>query len=83
MFRSDQPLDRMLVRQISGAVARRIVCEAKTQQRFAVGEQFGMIKFGSCTELYVPARDNLTCEVAVGDKVKAGLTILARYNADS
>jgi phosphatidylserine decarboxylase len=79
MFRTDEPADRMLVRQISGAVARRIVCEARTDQQLAAGEKFGMIKFGSCTELYVPVRDNLRCEVAVGDKVKAGLTVLARY----
>jgi len=80
MFRTDAPADRMLVRQISGAVARRIVCEATTGQTCAAGEQFGMIKFGSCTELYVPARENLTCEVAVGEKVKAGLTVLAKYS---
>ncbi|MHC5173004.1 MAG: phosphatidylserine decarboxylase, partial [Planctomycetota bacterium] len=43
------------------------------------GEKFGMIKFGSCTELYVPARDNLKSQITVGEKVKAGLTILARY----
>jgi phosphatidylserine decarboxylase len=79
MFRTDEPADRMLVRQISGAVARRIVCEARTDQTLSAGQQFGMIKFGSCTELYVPARDNLKCKVTVGDKVKAGLTILAKY----
>ncbi|MHC5089238.1 MAG: phosphatidylserine decarboxylase [Planctomycetota bacterium] len=79
MFRTDAPQDRMLVRQISGAIARRIVCEAKTDQTFAGGEKFGMIKFGSCTELYAPTRDNLKCKIAIGDKVKAGLTILARY----
>ena len=79
MFRTDQPADRMLVRQISGAIARRIVCEAKPDQQFTAGEKFGMIKFGSCTELYVQVRDNLKSEVTVGDKVKAGLTILARY----
>lgn len=80
MFRTDEPADRMLVRQISGAVARRIVCEARTDQTLDAGEKFGMIKFGSCTELYVPARDNLTCQVAVGEKVKAGLTVLAKYS---
>lgn len=79
MFRSDEPKDRLLVRQISGAIARRIVCEAKTDQTLSAGQKFGMIKFGSCTELYVPVRENLHCEVSVGDKVKAGLTILARY----
>ena len=79
MFRIDEPADRMLIRQISGAIARRIVCEAKPDQQLAAGEKFGMIKFGSCTELHVPARDNLKSEVTVGDKVKAGLTVLARY----
>ena len=79
MFRTDEPQDRMLVRQISGAIARRIVCKAKTDQSFVAGEKFGMIKFGSCTELFVPVRDNLEPAAAVGDKVKAGLTILARY----
>jgi phosphatidylserine decarboxylase len=80
MTRLDAPTDTLLVRQISGAIARRIVCEAKEMQTFAAGEKFGMIKFGSCTELYVPARETLKCDVAVGDKVKAGLTVLARYS---
>ncbi len=73
------PRDSLIVRQISGAIARRIVCEAGDGQDFDAGDRFGMIKFGSRTELYVPFRDNLTCVVKVGDKVKAGLTPLARY----
>jgi phosphatidylserine decarboxylase len=79
MFRLDEPKDRLLVRQISGAIARRIVCVAKPGETYEAGQQFGMIKFGSCTELYVPARENLTCRVRVGDTVKAGLTVLAAY----
>lgn len=79
MFRLNAPQDRLLVRQISGAIARRIVCEAKTEQEYPAGAQFGMIKFGSCTELYVPVRDTLKCAVQQGDTVKAGLTVLARY----
>lgn len=79
MFRLDEPKDRLLVRQVSGAIARRIVCKAETGAEYAGGAQFGMIKFGSCTELIVPARENLTCRVQKGDKVKAGLTILAKY----
>lgn len=79
MFRLDEPKDRLLVRQISGAIARRIVCAAKTGDLCTAGQQFGMIKFGSCTELYVPARENLVCSVQKGDTVKAGLTILAKY----
>lgn len=79
MVRLDEPTDRMLVRQISGAIARRIVCVAKTGEKYTGGDQFGMIKFGSCTELYVPARENLSCLVKKGEKVKAGLTVLAKY----
>lgn len=79
LFRKNEPADRLLVRQISGAIARRIVCKADTDQEFIAGEKFGMIKFGSCTELYIPARDNLTPQVHVGEKVKAGITILAKY----
>ncbi len=79
MTRLDEPCDRLLVRQISGAVARRIVCQAKKGQELSCGEKFGMIKFGSRTELYVPIREEAKCQVAVGDKVKAGLTILVRY----
>jgi phosphatidylserine decarboxylase len=58
------------------------VCEAKTGESFAGGAPFGMIKFGSCTELYVPQRDHLVCRVQKGDKVKAGLTVLAEYTLE-
>ncbi|HUV41905.1 MAG TPA: phosphatidylserine decarboxylase [Sedimentisphaerales bacterium] len=77
--RTDNPEDRLIVRQISGAIARRIVCATKEGQELTGGEKFGMIKFGSRTELYVPARANIKCLVQIGDKVKAGLTPLVRY----
>ncbi|MFH1614684.1 MAG: phosphatidylserine decarboxylase [Planctomycetota bacterium] len=80
MVRLNEPQDRILLRQISGAIARRIVCELQTGQNLPGGEKFGMLKFGSRTELYVPIREqNITCLVKVGDKVKGGLTVLARY----
>ena len=79
LVRIHSPKDRLMVRQISGAIARRIVCKARPGQAFAAGERVGMIKFGSRTELYVPLRDQLDCLVKIGDKVKAGLTPLARY----
>lgn len=79
VVRTNRPNDRLLVRQISGAVARRIVCAARVGQHLAAGEQFGMIKFGSRTELYVPAGKYIECLVQIGDKVKAGVTPLARY----
>jgi phosphatidylserine decarboxylase len=80
--RVSEPRDCLLVRQVSGAIARRIVCAAKDGQELTQGEPFGMIKFGSRTELYVPSNGrNVECTVRVGDKVKAGETVLVRYLA--
>ena len=79
MTRTDSPEERLIVRQISGAIARRIVCSAKEGQILSGGEKFGMIKFGSRTELYVPASANVKCLVGTGDKVRAGVTPLVRY----
>lgn len=79
MTKTHSPEDRLIVRQISGAIARRIVCDAKEGQVLTGGEKFGMIKFGSRTELYVPARANIKCLVQTGDKVRAGVTPLVRY----
>jgi phosphatidylserine decarboxylase len=79
LVRTKEPADKLIVRQISGAVARRIVCKAGAGDVLAGGEKFGMIKFGSRTELYVPLSSDIECAVQVGDRVKAGLTILARY----
>ncbi|MFC1738071.1 phosphatidylserine decarboxylase [Planctomycetota bacterium] len=79
LIRTDNPNDKLIVRQISGAIAHRIVCSAAEGQQLSAGEKFGMIKFGSRTELYLPARDDTKCLVKTGDKVKAGLTVLLRY----
>lgn len=79
LVRTESPQDRLIVRQISGAIARRIVCRTAPGRELAGGEKFGMIKFGSRTELYVPAREDVKCLVRIGDKVKAGLTPLIRY----
>ncbi|OWZ84690.1 phosphatidylserine decarboxylase family protein [Natranaerobius trueperi] len=64
-----------VVVQIAGFVARRIVSEAKTGTVLSIGDSFGMIKFGSCTELYLP--QNTDVKVKSGDKVRAGETIMA------
>jgi len=79
LVRTESPKDKLLVRQVSGAIARRIVCKTSVGRELAGGEQFGMIKFGSRTELYLPARENAKCLVQIGDKVKAGLTPLVEY----
>jgi len=80
MVRLKEPKEKMLVRQISGAIARHIVCDAEQGQEFAGGAIFGMIKFGSRTELYLPAQSSAKILVKKGDKVRAGITILAKYD---
>ena len=72
------PWGRVLVVQITGLVARRIVCKAAVGSQYQTGDIFGMIKFGSCTEIYLPPDTALY--VAVGDKVKGGETIIANVN---
>ena len=79
LIRTNEPFDKLIVRQISGAIARRIVCEAAEGSELAGGEPFGMIKFGSRTELYIPLGQDVKCLVKLGDKVKAGLTPLIKY----
>jgi len=79
LVRRQEPTDKLLLRQISGAIARRIVCAAAVGDELRMGQRLGMIKFGSRTELYVPAREDVRCLVRVGDKVKAGLTPVVRY----
>lgn len=70
----------MVVRQITGAIARRIVCWLKPGDSLERGDQFGMIKLGSRTELVMPAEENLEICVRLGDKVRAGSSIVARYS---
>lgn len=72
----EHPGRRFAVRQISGLIARRIVCDLRPGLAVNRGEKFGMIKLGSRTELILPA--DVLVTVQVGDKIKAGLTIFAR-----
>jgi phosphatidylserine decarboxylase len=64
------------VRQITGAIARRIVAWAKVGDDLKTGERFGMIRFGSRTELYLPL--SATILVRIGDHVAGGATPIAR-----
>jgi len=72
----ENPRVTIVVRQITGAIARRIVAWAEMGDELKKGERFGMIRFGSRTELYLP----LDAEVLVkaGDHVLGGSTIIAR-----
>jgi len=69
------------IRQISGAIARRIVCATSIGARAIRGKRYGMIKFGSTTELILPRPADVTTHVAVGDRVVGGVTILATLAA--
>ncbi len=73
------PVRVMRVRQITGAIARRIVCWVKPGEDLSKGDQFGMIKLGSRTELTIPQEPGLEICVAQGEKVRAGTTVMARY----
>ena len=72
--------DRMkiLVIQIAGILARRIDNWVNLGNHLDQGEVYGMIKFGSCTELVVPEKVEILCKK--GDKVKGGITVLGRIN---
>jgi phosphatidylserine decarboxylase len=66
----------IVVRQLTGAIARRIVGWANIGDELARGERFGMIRFGSRTEVYLPLSASVL--VKPGDRVAGGLTVIAR-----
>ena len=66
------------VRQVSGAIARRIVCPIRVGDRLERAARFGMIKFGSTTELIVPDVPGTEVRVGEGDRVTGGVTVLVR-----
>ncbi len=65
---------KFAVVQVAGLIARRIVCWAVKGDSLVKGQRFGLIRFGSRVDLYLPA--NVQLEVSMGQKVKAGETIL-------
>jgi phosphatidylserine decarboxylase len=75
-FESKSPRVTIVVRQLTGAIARRIVGWAKIGDELKKGERFGMIRFGSRTEVYLPL--TATMLVRAGDHVLGGSTIIAR-----
>ena len=72
---------QILVRQIAGAVARRIVTYAKIGKQATISEQLGFIKFGSRVDVFVPIGSNI--EVSLNQVVKGGETILADIQEES
>jgi phosphatidylserine decarboxylase len=70
---------RIVVRQIVGILARRIVCRAREGDVVRAGDRFGVMKFGSRMDVFVPARARIL--VRVGDKAVGGVTVLAELEA--
>jgi phosphatidylserine decarboxylase len=62
--------------QIAGLIARRIVCWTESGDRLSSGQRYGLIRFGSRVDLFLP--DDCKVTVALGDKVRAGETLLGR-----
>ena len=67
----------VLVRQIAGALARRIVTYSKRNEQVKSGEELGFIKFGSRVDLYLPLSTEIN--VKLNEKVKAKISIIAKY----
>jgi len=72
----ENPRATVVVRQLTGAIARRIVAWSNVGDEIGKGERFGMIRFGSRTEVYLPLA--ATVSVKVGEHVAGGSTIIAR-----
>lgn len=67
---------RVLVKQIAGLIARRILCWKNPGEHVESGERFGLIRFGSRTEIYMPLDARI--EVTLGQRVQGGASIIAR-----
>ena len=68
--------DEIVMVQIAGLIARRIVCEVSKDQKLNQGERVGMIRFGSRVDLYFKSKDILA---KVGQSVVAGESLIAKY----
>lgn len=67
----------VLIRQVAGVMARRIICYAKVGDKVKQGEEMGIIRFGSRVDFFLPT--SVKVEVKIGDVVKAQKTVLAKF----
>jgi len=74
------PRGRVLVRQIAGLIARRIVTDAKPGERVTQGARMGLIRFGSRTDVFLPLSARPALKIKPGDRVRVGGTVLAEYS---
>jgi phosphatidylserine decarboxylase len=68
----------IMVKQIAGAVARRVVCYAKTGEYAIQGEDLGFIKFGSMVDLFLPLSAEIL--VSMNEKIKGNITVISRFH---
>lgn len=73
----DARLPKYTLRQIAGLIARRIDCDVKEGDVLEKGQRYGMMKFSSRTDFFIPIETKLDFKVKIGDKVRAGSDILA------
>jgi len=71
---------RVVARQVVGVLARRVVCRVAVGARVATGERFGLMKFGSRMDVFLPP--DAALGVRVGDRVRGGETVIARIPQD-
>ncbi len=76
----DRPHLRFLIKQVAGPLVSSIVCAVRSGAVLPRGAHFGMIKFGSRTELYLPQHPGLSLTVRAGDRIRAGTSIVARLS---
>ena len=78
VLRIEGPRGALGVVQVAGLVARRILCWSREGDNLTAGERFGLIRFGSRVDIYMPS--GATIAVALGQRAIAGETIVARYD---
>jgi phosphatidylserine decarboxylase len=71
----------IMLRQVAGLLARRAVCRVRPGDHLAQGERYGIIKFSSRVDIFLPLHTDV--KVQLGDNVKAGETVLAVRNQSS
>jgi len=71
---------RVLVKQVAGIMARRVVCWVRPGQKVQAGDRLGVVKFGSRVDLYLPP--GAASAVRVGDRARGGVTVIARWKGE-
>ena len=77
VFLETEDGQRLCVVQVAGLIARRIICKVQPGDDMVRGRRFGLICFGSRLDVYLP--EDVEIKVAVGDKVKAGASIIGQF----